>query len=227
MPPKQKLPITVSMLSKIRNQLNLEIPSDVCFWAACLIAFYGFLRKSTLLQPSESCDPSKGIQRSDITSICKASMSINIRNSKTIQFGQKVLALPFAFCEIRSLCPVKAISIHLFKSPLPSSAPLFAYLDNRREKVLTHTTFANRIKILLKNAGFDPKLISCHSFRRGGTSFAIASGMNSLIVKARGDWSSNAFERYVHLVDKSTFHAAQLLSRAVYFENTPTKHQPR
>ena len=212
--PVQKLPITVPMLLSMYSQLS-HSPKDLCFWAACLIAFYGFLRKSSLLQKSENCDPRKGIMRGDLCKVSTESMSIIFRNSKTIQFGQRVHVLPFAACTAHALCPIRALLTHLTVSKLGSNYPLFAYKEGGVVRMITHYTFTNRLKSLLANAGFNPKLISAHSFRRGGTSFAIGAGMNSLIVKARGDWASNAFERYVHLTDQSTLQAACLLSQAV------------
>ena len=38
----QRLPITKSILQGILAVLNLNNPFDVCFWAACLVAFFSF-----------------------------------------------------------------------------------------------------------------------------------------------------------------------------------------
>ena len=51
-PPVQKAPITVPILRKIRATLDLDKPSDLAFWAACVLGFHGFMRKSTLLSSS-------------------------------------------------------------------------------------------------------------------------------------------------------------------------------
>jgi hypothetical protein len=64
-PPQQKLPITVEFLRKIRVLLDMKMPSDVAFWAALLVGFYGFLRKSTLL-PSGKLVVGKYLARSDV-----------------------------------------------------------------------------------------------------------------------------------------------------------------
>jgi hypothetical protein len=42
-PPRQKLPITVSILSLIYAMLDFSLGCDRAFWAACLIGFYGML----------------------------------------------------------------------------------------------------------------------------------------------------------------------------------------
>ena len=47
-PPNQKLPITIDILYSIKRCLCMFVASDISIWAACVIAFYGFLRKSRL-----------------------------------------------------------------------------------------------------------------------------------------------------------------------------------
>lgn len=64
-PPKQKLPITIPILLGIFKSLNDSTP-DRAFWASCLIAFYGFLRKSTLLPSTLELTKGKYISRFDI-----------------------------------------------------------------------------------------------------------------------------------------------------------------
>ena len=44
----QKLPITLDILKAIASQLDMSIPFKRVFWAACLVAFYSFFRKSNL-----------------------------------------------------------------------------------------------------------------------------------------------------------------------------------
>ena len=44
----QKLPITQKISVKFATVLNLNKSIDLTFWVACLVAFYGMLRKSSL-----------------------------------------------------------------------------------------------------------------------------------------------------------------------------------
>ena len=48
----QKLPITPDVLHKMQCHLHLDSSFDATFWAACLVAFFSFFRKSILLPPS-------------------------------------------------------------------------------------------------------------------------------------------------------------------------------
>jgi hypothetical protein len=47
-PPVQKLPITVEILRAIYKLLSFDREGDLSFWSACLICFFGLLRKNTL-----------------------------------------------------------------------------------------------------------------------------------------------------------------------------------
>lgn len=211
-PPIQKLPITLDMLLQIRSQLDFCSTADLCYWAALLIGFLGFLRKSTLLLPTSTSLPSSGICRSDVQDISTASFNLIIRHSKTIQLGQRVLALPFAACAQQKLCPVRAMLFHLYASPMHESRPLFAYNTPAGIVVLSQPMLVKRLKISLAAAGYNTSQYSAHSLRRGGASFAFNSGINALTVKARGDWASNAYERYIFLTKHSTLAAAEQLS---------------
>ena len=47
-PVNRKLPITVQILKQMYSLLNRYSSLDMTFWAACLVAFFGMLRKSSL-----------------------------------------------------------------------------------------------------------------------------------------------------------------------------------
>jgi hypothetical protein len=64
-PPVQKSPITVKILLDLFKTVT-NSAFDVAFWAACLIAFLGFLRKSTLLPSTEYLSAGKFIARHDL-----------------------------------------------------------------------------------------------------------------------------------------------------------------
>jgi hypothetical protein len=79
-PAKQKMPITIQILREVFGLLDhFSSPLDIAFWAACLIAFFVFFRKSTIL-PVSSSSPS-GICRSDVRNFSSSSFElvVNIR----------------------------------------------------------------------------------------------------------------------------------------------------
>ena len=126
--PHQTLPITPHILHSIHNQLNLSDTSHLSFWAACLTAFFGFLRKSNVVPPSRSTfHPSCHLSRSSFAFRPDGSILLTINWSKTIQFHQRSLSIPFNPIPGSPLCPVTALT-RMFKAvPAPLLLQPFWY----------------------------------------------------------------------------------------------------
>jgi hypothetical protein len=214
-PPKQKLPLTVSILRRLHVFLSLDKPSDLAFWAACVIGFLGFMRKSTLLPLNAKVELEKILLRDDISGLDLSSFVLTVRRSKVIQFGQRVHTIPFALSPDSVLCPVRSLLSHFGASPLGGRRPLFNYMEKGREVWFSQSAFVVRLSALLRVAGYKASEYSAHSLRRGGASMAFDLGLSPLQIKMRGDWSSDAFERYVHISSSSAMVVAQSLSAGV------------
>jgi hypothetical protein len=91
-----------------------DSPADVAFWAACLVAFFGFMRKSTILPLPNALALGKFISIGDVSGFTLSSFSITVKHSKKIQFGQHVQVLPFAACSDSRVCPVHAFFFFFF-----------------------------------------------------------------------------------------------------------------
>jgi hypothetical protein len=63
--------------------------------------------------------------------------------------------------------------------------------------------------------GLDTNAFSAHSLRRGGASYAFELGLSPLQIKLRGDWASDAYERYVFISTGSAHTIAKALSEGV------------
>jgi hypothetical protein len=144
-PPKQKSPITISILRRFFAVIDLDNPADLSFWAVCTLGFFGFMRKSTMLPVSAKDQVVKMLIRDDLVQLNLESFVLQIHHSKVIQFGEKVHCLPFVRCEDCALCPVRAIMSHFGASPLGASRPLFNYLLAGREVFLTQSLFVKRL----------------------------------------------------------------------------------
>ena len=201
-PPDQKLPITCSILLKIREQLCFLLPCDIVFWAACLIGFFGLFRKKTLLpqtltNPGDSC-----ILRGDMKIVDPDTIVISVRKTKTIQCGERLLVMPFVSCVNNSrLCPVRALKDLLHVAPIDPKMPLFSYNQPHSVKFWTHSAFTQKLKETVARAGYNPKRYSGHSFRRGGATLGFELGLSLPEIKVRGDWKSDAVNEYVVVHD--------------------------
>lgn len=202
-PPKQKLAITPDILKKIFGTLHMNQPLHRVFWSACITAFHAFLRKSTLLPKStKPKHTNKSLCLGDVVlSPDGHFFLLTIRHSKTIQFGQRILTLLIKEVRDSPLCPVKALCkvlAPLERVKLSQVQPLFTFTtDSGKIAFLTHSLFVKLLKASLMSAGLDPSEYSGHSFRRGGCSYAFEIGFPNDLIKLRGDWKSNAYERYV------------------------------
>ena len=198
----QKLPITPAVLYKMHNQLNLTRSLDATFWAACLVAFFSFFRKSNLLPPTPTAfDPQRHLRNCDVRFYPRGIILV-VRWSKTIQYHNRTLLVPIPKIAHSSLCPWSAVThafnlAGVYRSPRHSAEPAFMYLDGDILKALTYSTFTSKLKETLDKCGFNSSHFSGHSFRRGGASFALHCGVPCDYIKLQGDWKSNAYERYL------------------------------
>jgi hypothetical protein len=211
-PPVQKLPVTIDILRSMFVLLDCMKVRDLSFWAACLVCFYGLLRKNTLLPICGKSKSKAHLVRSDVVEFSRHSFLLRIRQTKTIQFGQRVLELPYVSCVDETLCPVAFLLRHLVRSPLPGNIALFSYVVKGRVVHWTHTDFVTYLRLLLTRLGFDPSAYSGHSFRRGGCSACFQAGLNITDIKLRGDWRSHSFEKYLYVPASAVYKGARALA---------------
>lgn len=205
----RKLPITPLVLRDIFSLLDLSCSQDLCFWAACLVAFFSFLRKSNLFPPSTSTfNPMQHLSRSDIV-FSKSGCVLNIRGTKTIQFRERMLCIPLPVVANSPLCPAKMLLLNFKMVPaVTTPSPAFLFLRGGNTHVLTYSIFLKMLQTFLKRLGYDCKKYSGHSFRRGGASFAFECGLPSEFIQSQGDWKSDAYKTYI---DPSFAHRQKIM----------------
>ena len=76
---------------------------------------------------------------------------------------------------------------------------------------MTYTEFVASLKKVLIKIGITGKYTG-HSFRRGGATFALQSGVSGDFIKLLGDWHSDAYHLYL---DLSLQRRVQALSQLV------------
>ena len=148
---KQKRPISPKILLKFLSVLDLSIPFDACIWAAALMAFFCFFRKSNLLPKSASAFSTKSnLCVGDVLFFPWGAFVI-VRWSKTIQYSERLLKVPMPLLRNHPLCPVTAL-LQCLKANgnLTPSDPLFMYVEHGNRKPLTHTVFVCKLRDILE-----------------------------------------------------------------------------
>ena len=164
--PHHKLPITIDILTRIHSVMDFSKNSHVTLWAAFLLAFFGFLRKSNIAPPAPHLfDPTKHISRSSFTLPSNGTLLLDLTWSKTIQSHQRVLSIPFHPIPNSPLCPVSAFKLMLSRIPAPPHSPAFLLPSGSSLTLLTHSSFVIYLRLFLSQIGADPSQYSGHSFR--------------------------------------------------------------
>ena len=195
--PRTRLPIMVEIMAKIKDTLSLR-PSDydnIMMWAACALAFFGFLRCSEFTVPTqdEYC-PDTHLSPQDITIDSRTSptvIQVTIKQSKTDPFrvGCK-LCLGKTGTHI---CPIDAILPYLALRGA-GYGPLFIK-DNG--VYLTRHQFSSLLNEILQRAGVNSAGYNTHSFRIGAATTAKENGISDVHIKMLGRWQSSAYQLYI------------------------------
>ena len=167
--PVQKLPITPDILLWLHPQFTAW--SDSGFWAAMLIGFDTFFRKSNLVPKSEKdLDPAKNLSPRHR---CRTvGFGICVRWSKTIQFWRQLLIPVLRLSQGHPLCSVHAYERHILEFPVSQLSPAFLHYRKDHDIPITHSAFTDKLRKVLSHTGFPANKFSGHSFHHGEASYA-------------------------------------------------------
>ena len=221
-PPQIRLPITVNIMQSIRRILAMspEDHNSIMIWAACSLAFSGFLRSSEFTVPSQSeYDPASHLSPSDVSldnPLQPSLIYVTIKQSKTDPYRKGA-----TICLARTasnLCPVLALLPYLvLRGSQPG--PLFVMQDSA---FLTRSKFTARLREILREAGIDDSKYASHSFRSGAATTAAEVGISETHIKMLGRWESDAYQVYVKTPPKKL---AELSKRLVENVNSGSSRQ--
>ena len=116
-PPRIRLPITLQIMCQIKEVLSQEPQSynNIMLWAACCIAFFGFLRVGEFTVPGpDDYDKSSHLSLADISVDSRTNPSllkVTIKQSKTDPFRMEVNI--YLGATDRPICPVVGILPYL------------------------------------------------------------------------------------------------------------------
>ena len=196
-PPRIRLPITSSIMFKIRSVLANR-PCDynnIMLWAACCLAFFGFLRCSEFTVPTQdSFDNTTHLSYRDVSVDNwhdPQLISIRIKQSKTDPFRKGVSLILSKTNEL--VCPVTALLPYLAVRG-SNEGPLFMMAN---QQYLTPSLFRASLFNTLKSVGINTHEYNTHSFRIGAATSAKAAGISDLHIKMLGRWQSEAYQTYI------------------------------
>ena len=212
-PGKPRLPITPAILSRIRASLSHSPGyNNTMLWAACCLAFFGFLRCGEFTLPSATAfDAARHLTYQDIAVDSHAepsTLSVTLKVSKTDQFGRG--STIYLGRGTPDLCPVTAI-LHYLAIRGSLEGPLFKRADGQP---LTRKWFVDQIQAALTRVGINAAAYSGHSFRIGAATTAAASGVSDSLIKTLGRWSSDAFQLYIRIPQSELASISPLLATA-------------
>ena len=141
---------------------------------------------------------------------------ITARWSKVIQFRQCTLYVPIPNIENSLLCPLQAYRHAVdLAPPTQPSEPAFITYINGKMSPFTYGKFAVKLRNTLKLAGINPDNNSGHSFRWGGATFAMRSGLSLPLIKCQGGWASDAFKHYLATMLQDRLLAVAMTAKAI------------
>ena len=190
--------VTPDMLKCIIKNLDLKKPFDAAVWALCLTMFYGFLRRSNVMEPScTKFDGSKYLRWQDIL-FYPWGILFHLRWSKVIQYQTQTFDVPLPRLSGNVLCPVNALINYLqLTSGADLSGPAFVYPVNSQLKPMTTEIFIGRVRECLSSEAVNQLDIATHSFKQGADSFSHLSGLSADSIKLMGDWRSGCYVSYI------------------------------
>ena len=189
-----RLPITKVILRSLHAQLSV-VPSDVdatMFWAACCLAFFGFLRVSEFATRGPFIS-SRHLSLADVavsSGSPPSAIRLRLKFSKTDPFGTGCFV--YLGRSGHDICPVSAL-LHYLSLRGDTAGPLFVWRDG---SPLSPAQVNFYLRDLLSRAGITGTY-SSHSFRIGAATAAAAAGVPEHLIQTMGRWSSMAYLAYV------------------------------
>jgi hypothetical protein len=144
--------------------------------------------------PSDNRAPGNSILRCDIK-FTRLGCILKVNRAKNNQFRSHVHQVVIPYLPHSRIWPVTALTRFLGRSStLAPDVPLFTLPGNA---YLTAKDFRKRLTRVLKTLNLETECYNTYSLRRGGATWLLSCGAPIAVVKAAGDWASNAVFQYL------------------------------
>lgn len=172
----------------------MKIFDHATLWAACCLAYFGFLRSAEFTVPNmQSYASDIHLSLTDIavdSMVNPSCLSVFIKASKTDPFRRGT----HIFIG-KGNPPVCAVSAMPFYINVRGSSPCPLFIL-RSGQPLSRDTLTKWLKDILSLAGIVGNY-SSHSFRIGAATVAARNGLPDHLIQSFGRWSSNAYQGYI------------------------------
>lgn len=193
---RERLPITLPILLSLLARVPL---GDHHTRAWFCVAWAGFLCTGEFTCSKADFNPLLHLTRASVTFQPfferATSVDIVLPSSKTDPFREGV-TIRLAAVPGAPSCPVAALQALYRSTPLPATAPLFAFADG---SPLTRDKSIQTVRKYLALVGLDPSKYAGHSWRPGAATAAKMAGFQEDDIQLLGRWKSNAFKLYFDL----------------------------
>ena len=152
------------------------------------MAFRGLLRKAHVTASDQA------IRVSDI-SFYGWGMLLRLSKTKTIQYGERTLEIPFVYAPGLVFCVATYTKRLIGCLQLSGRDLLFQYRTDFGVRPQSYHVFSDRLRSLCVDLNIHG--VSSHSLRRGGASYLFSIGFTLVEIKSRGDWKSLAVLLYL------------------------------
>ena len=197
--PHHVFPIMPDTLKSMIMFMDLSVPENLALWTSYLACFYlAFRKKSICPETPQAFDPKTDLTRGKIHVDATNNIAlVLVDHSKVVQYRERQVVFPLIGAQDSPLNVVYYLNLLFTTNPASPESPAFSYRRNGKLLFVTHALFSKKLKIFLTMAGYNPKLYSGHSFRRGAATHAYNNGCDVTMIKYLGDWSSECFLKYV------------------------------
>jgi site-specific recombinase XerD len=192
----KRKPVTIQMMSLVKDKIDQTSPFDVAFFACLTTIFYTAARVGEFTLPRlDAFNPAEHISRGDVRD------DIDRNGLHT-----KVFALPRTKSSLAGeevhwakqegpTDPSEAFDRHIEINSPPINGPLFAYRTTKGYRPITRQTFIIRLNKFAQAAGLER--MHGHGIRIGATLEYLLRGIPFDVMKVKGRWASNAFQLYL------------------------------
>ena len=202
---ERRQPVTLKHLDALRRRLVLSNSFDAAVYAVACVAFWACCRLGELLilsrhgfnlqkNVSRGCPKNHGVAK-----FGRRFSTFHLPDTKTKGAdGDDIYLID---CPLLSN-PVTAFEHHLASNPqIPDDAPLFAWQTAEGGWApMTRAWFMDRCRVIWEEEGLER--LDGHSFRIGGTTHHLMSGIDPWVVMVIGRWSSKSFLTYWRKVEE-------------------------